>query len=226
MNDRNLIAQMGSPATVTINNLKSIGTSSEWQRELSWLQAACRNDEHVSKKDKVESGPHTFHNEVEELWPWVALTLDGACVLAVVAYIHFLYLKAVLVLIPNTGHNGHAWVHGPFVIPCENDAWAIQPGAFRDPIQQVAPVAAAQKDGGVRCEENLLTEHLLLNILTPGPTDVWTLTFLRQQKMLCQTVDISNVALFVFCWLYKKCGCLKSVQIYIPLQNQNFTHYI
>lgn len=135
-------------------------------------------------KDDVESDAghinrdgHTFHDEVEELRPRVALTLDGARVLAVVAYIHFLYLKAVLVLIPDAGHDGHAWVHGPFVVPCENDAGAIQPGAFRDPIQQVAPVAAAQKDGGVRCEENLLTERLLLNILTPSLTDVGTLKF-------------------------------------------------
>lgn len=73
-------------------------------------------------KKKVESDARTFHNEVEELWPWVALTLDGACVLAVVAYIHFLNLKAVLVLVADAGHNGHTWVHGPFVVPCENDA--------------------------------------------------------------------------------------------------------
>lgn len=115
-------------------------------------------------------GKRTFHDEVEELWPRVALTLDGARVLAVVAYIHFLYLKAVLVLVPDAGHNGHARVHGPFVVPCEYDARAVQPGAFRDPIQQVAPVAAGQKDGGVRREERLLTERVLLNILTPSPT--------------------------------------------------------
>lgn len=120
------------------------------------MQDACRNDKHADKiKDNVESdaGPinrdrRTFHDEVEELWPWVALALDGACVLAVVTYIHFLYLEAVLVLVPDAGHNGHARVHGPLVVPCENDAGAVQPGAFRDPIQQVAPVAAAQKDGG------------------------------------------------------------------------------
>lgn len=103
-----------------------------------------RNIEHVPKKKRRRwrRGRRTFHDEVEELWPRVALTLDGARVLAIVAYIHFLYLKAVLVLVPDAGHNGHARVHGPFVVPCEYDARAVQPGAFRDPIQQVAPVAA------------------------------------------------------------------------------------
>lgn len=65
---------------------------------------------------------HTFHNEVEELWPWVAFTLNGACVLAIIGYIHFLYLKAVLVFVPAAGHNGQSWVHRPLVIPCEYDA--------------------------------------------------------------------------------------------------------
>lgn len=166
MNDRHLIAQMVSPAPVTINNLK--GTE-RWQSD----SRSCPGCKMLSvmkcmfqkkKKDNVESDAghmngdrHTFHDEIEELWPWVAFALDGACVLAVVAYIHFLYLKAVLMLIPDAGHNGHAWVHGPFVVPRKNDAWAIQPGAFRDSIQQVAPVAATQKDGRVRCEENPLT---------------------------------------------------------------------
>lgn len=47
---------------------------------------------------RVRSLP-TFYNEVEQLWPWVALTLNGACVLAVIGYIHPLYLKAVLVFV-------------------------------------------------------------------------------------------------------------------------------
>lgn len=65
---------------------------------------------------------HTFYNKVEELWPRIALTLNGACVLAVVSYIHLLYLKAVLMFVSNAGHNGHTWIHRPLVIPCEYDA--------------------------------------------------------------------------------------------------------
>lgn len=81
----------------------------------------------------------TFYDQVEDLWLRVALTLNGARVLAVVRYVHFLNLKAVLVFIPNAGHNGDTWVHRPLVVPCEYDAGAVQPGSFRDPIQQVAP---------------------------------------------------------------------------------------
>lgn len=64
----------------------------------------------------------TFYNKVEELWPRVTLTLDGARVLAVVSYIHFLYLKAVLMFVSDTGHDGHTGVHRPLVVPCEYDA--------------------------------------------------------------------------------------------------------
>lgn len=94
---------------------------------------------------------HTFNNKIEELWPWVAFTLNGTSVLAVISYIHFLYLKAVLVFVTNAGHNGHTWVHRPLVISCEYDARAVQPGSFRDPIQQVAPMMT--RDASVRSGE-------------------------------------------------------------------------
>lgn len=81
----------------------------------------------------------TFYDEVEKLRPWVALALNWTRVQAVIANIHFLYLKAVLVFVSNTGHYGHPRVHGPLVVSCENDACTVQPGSFRDPIQQVAP---------------------------------------------------------------------------------------
>lgn len=97
----------------------------------------------------------TFNNEVEELWPRVAFTLNGACILAVIAYIHFLYLKAVLMFVANAGNNGHTWVHRPLVIPCKYDAWAIQPGSFRDTIQQVAPMMT--RDASVRSGQVFIT---------------------------------------------------------------------
>lgn len=72
--------------------------------------------------NKQQGQTRTFYNKVEELWPWVALTLNGACVLAIISYIHSLYLKAVLMFVSNAGHNGHTWIHRPLVIPCEYDA--------------------------------------------------------------------------------------------------------
>lgn len=76
----------------------------------------------------------TFYNKVEKFWPSVPLTLIWACVLAVIGYVHFLYLKAVLVFVANIGHYRDTGVYGPLVVPCEYDAWAIQPGSFSDPI--------------------------------------------------------------------------------------------
>lgn len=72
--------------------------------------------------NKQQGQTRTFYNKVEELWPRVAFTLNGACVLAIISYIHLLYLKAVLMFVSNTGHNGYAWIHRPLVIPCEYDA--------------------------------------------------------------------------------------------------------
>lgn len=86
------------------------------------MRNKCLVKEQKNRTYHEKHGKHTFDNEVEELWPWVALALDGACVLAVVGYIHFLYLKAVLVFVPDAGHDGHTRVHGPFVVPCEYDA--------------------------------------------------------------------------------------------------------
>lgn len=83
----------------------------------------------------------TFYDEVEEFWSGAALALDGACVEAVVGDVHLRYLKAVLVFVPNARHDGHTRVHRPLVVSCEYDAGAVQPGSFRDPIQQVAPAA-------------------------------------------------------------------------------------
>lgn len=88
----------------------------------------------------IEGWPKlTFDDEVEEFWSGAALALDGARVEAIVADIHLRYLKAVLVFVPDSWHDGHARVHRPLVVPCEYDAGAVQPGPFRDPIQQVAP---------------------------------------------------------------------------------------
>lgn len=81
----------------------------------------------------------TFYDEVEEFWSGAPLTLDGTCVEAIVGDVHLRYLKAVLVFVPNARHDGHPRVHRPLVVSCENDAGAVQPGSFRDPIQQVAP---------------------------------------------------------------------------------------
>lgn len=90
----------------------------------------------------------TFYDEVEEFWSRAALALDGACVEAVVGDINLRYLKAVLMFVPDARHDGHAWVHRPLVVPCEYDAGAVQPGSFRDPIQQVAPAAAEKRNIG------------------------------------------------------------------------------
>lgn len=81
----------------------------------------------------------TFYDEVEEFWSGASLALDGARVETVVGDVHLRYLKAVLVFVPDTRHDGHTRVHRPLVVSCENDAGAVQPGSFRDPIQQVAP---------------------------------------------------------------------------------------
>lgn len=90
----------------------------------------------------------TFHDEVEEFRSRAALALDGARVEAVVADVHLRYLKAVLVFVPDARHDGHPRVHRPLVVSCEYDAGAVQPGSFRDPIQQVAPAAAEKRNTG------------------------------------------------------------------------------
>lgn len=90
----------------------------------------------------------TFYDEVEEFWPRAALALDGARVQAIVGDIDLRYLKAVLMFVPDARHNGHARVHRPLVVPCEYDAGAVQPGSFRDPIQQVAPAVAEKWNTG------------------------------------------------------------------------------
>lgn len=61
--------------------------------------------------------------------------------------------------VSNAGHNGHTWIHRPLVIPCEYDAWAVQPGSFRDPIQQVAPTV--KKNICVRSRERLINTQVL-----------------------------------------------------------------
>lgn len=106
-----------------------------WMRDIYFI-IQWKGHTHTQRDSaqRVRSLP-TFYNEVEQLWPWVALTLNGARVLAVIGYIHPLYLKAVLVFVSDAWHNGHTWVHRPLVISCKYDAWAIQPGSFWDPIQ-------------------------------------------------------------------------------------------
>ena len=81
------------------------------------------------------------------LWPQVALALDGAGVLAVVRHVHLLYLQAVLVLVRHAGHDGDARVHRPLVASREDDAGAVQPGAFGDAVQQVAPERDKEEGG-------------------------------------------------------------------------------
>lgn len=66
------------------------------------------------------------------LWLWIALALNRAGIQAVVSHVHFLYLQAVL---PPTRYDGHTGVHGPLVIPCEDDAGTVQPSSFRDSIR-------------------------------------------------------------------------------------------
>lgn len=96
----------------------------------------------------VPGPPLTFYDEVEEFWSGAALALDGARVEAVVGDVHLRYLKAVLVFVADARHDGHAGVHRPLVVPREYDAGAVQPGSFRDPIQQVAPAAGKRRNTG------------------------------------------------------------------------------
>lgn len=91
----------------------------------------------------------TFYDEVEKFRSRAPLALDGARVEAVIGDINLRYLKAVLMFVPNARHDGHARVHRPLVVPCEDDAGAVQPGSFRDPIQQVAPAVAEKQDTAV-----------------------------------------------------------------------------
>lgn len=117
------------------------------------------------RQSKEHAWPaRTFYNEVEELWPWVTLTLNRACVKAIISYIHFLYLKAVLMFVSNTGHYGHTWIHRPLVIPCEYDAWAVQPGSFRDPIQQVAPGSTKKDTFRFTWKNTSVSSSLLKNV--------------------------------------------------------------
>lgn len=101
----------------------------------------------------------TFYDEVEEFWSRAAFTLDGACIEAIVGDVHLRYLKAVLMFVPDARHNGHTRVHRPLVVPCKYDAGAIQPGSFRDPIQQVAPTVTEK--GNTSCmNPNRQRNHL------------------------------------------------------------------
>lgn len=88
----------------------------------------------------------TFYDEVEEFWSRAALALDGARVEAIVGDVHLCYLKAVLMFVSDARHDGDARVHRPLIVPCKYDAGAVQPGSFRDPIQQVAPAATEKQN--------------------------------------------------------------------------------